>query len=219
MILKTVKENYETLNWYVFDDYDVCNDLFIFYFQNLNALREACTLLENQLVEYENIHDAFETKQKSLNANTEKLISELAQAKEEIRQTKAAVNEERSLKICAETKCKRLAEDIECLKNECSSYKQQCVDFRQYSSNLTDELTSAEEKLTDYEVTIKSYERQISSMMMENKLLKEENSAQLTHLNDIKESNYQLGQQLTEYKVCAFVIFIFRKRILCSLYL
>lgn len=64
----------------------------------------------------------------------------------------------------AETKVKRLAEDIECLQNECQGYKQQCVEYKQYSTGLSDELTVAEEKIIDLEVTVKAYERQVEDL-------------------------------------------------------
>ncbi|KAK5638338.1 hypothetical protein RI129_012633 [Pyrocoelia pectoralis] len=168
---------------------------------NLQALREACTLLENQLVEYENIHLSYENQSKSNTANTEKLINELAHTKEQVQDAKRMVNEERALKLIAETHCRRLMEDIECLQKEVSSYKQQCIDFRQYSSTLTDEVTSMEERITDYEVTTKSYERQISNLVTENTLLKEENSELLTNLNNVKGSNFKLAFELNEAEV------------------
>ncbi|XP_031331447.1 citron Rho-interacting kinase-like [Photinus pyralis] len=167
---------------------------------NLQALREACTLLENQLVEYENLHVSFESQRKSYTANTDKLIKELAASKEQVQETKRMVNEERSLKLIAETHCRRLMEDIECLQKESSSYKQQCVDFRQYSSTLTDEVSSMEEKIADYEVTVKSYERQITNLIAEGNLLQEENSELLTNLNCVKDSNFKLGLELADAK-------------------
>lgn len=165
------------------------------------ALREACSLLENQVVEYEKINASFEMKHASLNSNTEKLIQDLCKAKEDIHEAKKNANEEKSLRLLAESKIKRLNEDIQCLQNECTSYKAQSMEYRQCSTNLSDELTVAEEKLSDLEAQSKSYERQIKDLKMENKVIKQEVSDYLTKLNKVKEVNHKLNRQLEELKL------------------
>lgn len=159
-------------------------------------------MLENQLVEYEKIHESLEVKQTSLQCNTSKLIAELAKAKEDIQEARKQFNEQKSLRLLGETSCRRLKEDVQCLEKECAAYKQQCIEFKQYSGNLSEELNAAEEKIGDLEVGMKSYERQIVELLSENRILKEENSAQLTHINGMKETNFKLNQLVSEYKVC-----------------
>ncbi|KAF5279138.1 hypothetical protein FQA39_LY18316 [Lamprigera yunnana] len=168
---------------------------------NLKALQEACMLLEDQLIKYESIHALHENHLKSSNANTEKLIGELARSKEQIQEITNFMNKERSLKLNIEIECKRLVEDMKSLEVEVATYKQQCMDFREYSCKLTQELSSMEENITDYEVNIKSYERQITNLISENRMLKEENSNLLTSLNNTKDSNYKLGLELNEGNV------------------
>ncbi|KAJ8966919.1 hypothetical protein NQ314_003226 [Rhamnusium bicolor] len=168
--------------------------------KNLGALREACVLLESQVIEYEKISASFETKQAELNSNTEKLIQDLCKAKQAIQEAKKLANEEKSLKVLAETKIKRLNEDIECLQRECSAYKQQCTEYRQYLTTVSDGLNMSEDKVSDLEVTLKSYERQMEDLKSENKAIKQEVSDYLTQLNKVKESNYKLNRQLGELK-------------------
>ncbi|KAJ8927857.1 hypothetical protein NQ314_019638, partial [Rhamnusium bicolor] len=153
---------------------------------NLGALREACVLLESQQAE--------------LNSNTEKLIQDLCKAKQAIQEARKLANEEKSLKVLAETKIKRLNEDIECLQRECSAYKQQCTEYRQYLTTVSDGLNMSEDKVSDLEVTLKSYERQMEDLKSENKTIKQEVSDYLTQLNKVKESNYKLNRQLGELK-------------------
>ncbi|CAH1118647.1 unnamed protein product [Phaedon cochleariae] len=165
---------------------------------NLEALREACTMLETQLIEFEKINASHENKVSSLNANTDKLIRDLCSAKQQIQEAKKSANEEKSLKLLAETKAKRLLEDIECLHNECTSYKQQCMEYKQYSTQLSDELSVAEEKISDLEVTVKAQERLISDVKSDNKVIKQELSDHLTQLNRARESSCKLKHQLSE---------------------
>ncbi|CAH0549549.1 unnamed protein product [Brassicogethes aeneus] len=165
---------------------------------NLEALREASTLLENQVIEYERIIKSFEEKESSLNSNTEKLIKDLCNAKTEIQEAKKLANEQKSLKLLAETKVKRCNEDVQCLQGECKSYKEQCVEYKKYSTQLSEELTMAEEKIADLEMTAKTLERQNKDCHRENNILKEELTDHLTKINSSKEHNYKLNHQLRD---------------------
>lgn len=62
--------------------------IFLFLFKNLNALREACTLLEGQVIEYEKLVELSKTKQSELSGNTEKLIADLCEARRETQEAK-----------------------------------------------------------------------------------------------------------------------------------
>ncbi|XP_015836485.1 citron Rho-interacting kinase [Tribolium castaneum] len=167
---------------------------------NLEALREACLIIENQVIEYEKINSSIQAEKSSLAENTEKLIKDLCKAKEEIQEAKKATNEEKSLRLLAETKAKRLAEDVELLQNECEAYKDQCFKFKECSNNLSEELTLSEERVSDLEVTLKSYERQIEDFVSESNILKEEISQYLTQMAALKESNFKLKQQIQDLK-------------------
>ncbi|XP_018320783.1 citron Rho-interacting kinase [Agrilus planipennis] len=167
---------------------------------NSSALREACSLLESQLVEYEKLHEASMEKEKDFCNRIDKLLNDLSQTKQEVNEAKRQMNEEKSFRLMTETKNKSLQEDVESLQKECRSYKDQCCEFKSYSSTLSDELTLAEERINDLEITIKTLERQIENLYAENQALKEDCSIQLTNLNNSKEMNYDLLRQISEYK-------------------
>ncbi|XP_060533319.1 citron Rho-interacting kinase [Cylas formicarius] len=167
---------------------------------NLEALREACTLLETQVIEFERINATHREKESEHNANTEKLIGDLCESKRETQEARKLLNEEKSLRAVTEAKIKRLEEDVKCVENECKSYKQQCVDYKQYSSDLSDELTVAEEKLSNCEVRLNACERQMDQMAVDNKQLKEEISDRITQISQLKDSNYKLNRQLGDLK-------------------
>lgn len=54
----------------------------------MDALREACTLLEGQVIEYEKLVEISKVKQAELSGNTEKLISDLCDARRETQEAK-----------------------------------------------------------------------------------------------------------------------------------
>ncbi|KAI4463668.1 myotonic dystrophy s/t kinase-related [Holotrichia oblita] len=167
---------------------------------NRNTLRETCVVLEDQLVEYEQLYKESEDKRNVLATEIDKLKADLAAEINNIMEARKLTNEEKSFKLLAETKCRKLAEDIEHLQEENSSYKDQCKEFKSYSSTLSEELNVAEQRITDLKIEIKNLTRQIENCLSENQMLKEENSNQLTHLNSVKESNYKLGQDLNEFR-------------------
>lgn len=156
--------------------------------------------MENQVIEYEKIISNFEHKQSELNSNTEKLIHDLCNAKQDIQEARKLTNQEKSLKIAAETKVKRLQDEIETLKIEIKSCDEQCSEYKRYTKDLSEELSVAEEKITDLEVTLKSYQRQIDDLRTEVRIVKQENTSYLTQLGEIKEINYKLKQKNSELK-------------------
>ncbi|XP_022914503.2 citron Rho-interacting kinase [Onthophagus taurus] len=168
--------------------------------QNQNALREACSLLETQLEEFEHLYQVSESKRTSLISEVEKLNFELSTTRNEVQEAKRSINEEKSLRLLAETKLKKLIEDVESLQQELESYREECADFKTYSSGLANELTAAEQKITDLDVELKDCKRRLENYLAENVIIKEENSSQLTYLNNLKESNFKLSQNLNEYK-------------------
>lgn len=152
------------------------------------------------MIEYEKIILNVESKQSELKLNTEKLIQDVCNAKQETQEARKLSNEEKSLRIVAETRVKRLQEEIECLKNEIKSCNEQCSEYKRFTKELSDELNAAEEKVTDLEVTLKSYQRQIDDLRTEVRMVKQENTVYLTQLGECKEANYKLKHKNGELK-------------------
>ncbi|XP_019763778.2 citron Rho-interacting kinase isoform X1 [Dendroctonus ponderosae] len=162
---------------------------------NLEALREACTLLEGQVVEYEKLLALSKAKQSELSGNTEKLISDLCEARKDTQAAKRHINEEKSLRAVAEHRIKSLQEDLECMERECADYKNQCMEYKSYSATLSEELSGAEDKLSNTEVLVTSCERQVRKLTTENNQLKEEIAHHITEIGSLKESKYTLTHQ------------------------
>lgn len=152
--------------------------------------------------EFEQLYKVSEDKRNALISEVEKLKSDITAERNNVTNARKLTNEEISFKLLAETKCKKLTEELELLQEENASYKDQCQEFKSYSSSLSEELNMAEQKTADLELEIRNLSRQNDNCLSENKILKEENSLQLTHLNCVKESNYNLSQDLNESRVC-----------------
>lgn len=181
----------------------IVNKLFMFIsysflYQNRKALREACTLLENQLIEFETLLDKSESKRAEMQTELEQYQETLVKSKQDVQEARKQYNEEKSHKLLAETKVKRLLDDLEHQQKEINSFQAENIEFKKYSNDLSDELNVLEVKLQDQDLTIKSYQRQVEDYVAENNYLKEENSEQLTFINSVKESNYNLSQRYSE---------------------
>lgn len=122
------------------------------------------------------------------------------QAKQDILEAKKQANEEKSLKLYAETKVKRLHEDIEVMQNECQTYQMQREEYKDFSTKLSEDLSIAEEKISLLEVTIKSQERQIESQKSDIRMIKQELSDFITRVNKLEDTNYKLKNQLSEMR-------------------
>lgn len=132
------------------------------------------------------------------------LESELSETKYNLQEAKKLVNEEKSLKLLTENKYKKNSEETENLQKELKTYINRCEEFKEYSNGLCHDLTRAEEKIAENESTIKLFERDFDNLISENNMLKEENSTQLTYVNNVKESNFKLNQKLSDTKVNLF---------------
>lgn len=97
---------------------------------NINVLKEACVLLENQLEEYERLISTHEDRESKLQETTSQLSEDVSELQAELQGAKQEMNEEKTQRLLAETKSKRLQEDVDLLRKECASYKQQ---VRSYS--------------------------------------------------------------------------------------
>jgi len=174
------------------------------------ALREACVILESQLKEFEDLYSISESKRQDLVSEIEDLSTELSKTKNDLIEAKKSINEEKSFRFLSETKCKRLHEDMTNLEEECNSFKEQSNHFEQQYNILSDDITRSEQKITDLEVKITWYERQMENCVIENKIFKEERSNHLTYLDNLKEANYKLNQNLSDYKVIKRFLLYFK---------
>lgn len=115
-------------------------------FQNINFLKEACSLLECQLEEFERIVAMQKEKEQQLNDRLSALTTEASSSKNEIQEIQKQLQLEKS--VCGQTEllCRQLQEDVELLRKESSSYKQQAIEYKELSTQLSEDMSAAEDK-------------------------------------------------------------------------
>lgn len=164
-------------------------------------MKEACVLLENQLEEYERLISTHEEKESKLEETMSHLSDDVSVFKIDLQEARQQMNEEKSYRLVAETQCKRLQEDVDLLRKECNSYKQQVLDYKELSAQLSEDLNASEERNGELEYSLKQLERQFDGLKSECIAIKEESAKRLTHIHQIRESNYKLNQEILEAKV------------------
>ncbi|KAK9874244.1 hypothetical protein WA026_002599 [Henosepilachna vigintioctopunctata] len=175
------------------------NDVFIFL-QELVALREACVLLEDQVITFEKLNETYKEKENNLNSKIQKLISELRTAKDEVQQAEQLVNEEKSAKFEVETRVQIMNEDIKSLKIEIEDYKKQLTENQQLCNHLSEQLDASKKKIADIKISKKSSEKQIEDLVVENSQLRREASEYRTRLDMCTDINYELNLHVNELK-------------------
>lgn len=157
-------------------------------------------MLENQLEEYERLISTHEDKESKLESAVSEISNDLASSKSELQEARQMINEEKSLKIQAELQAKRLQEDVDLFKKENASFKQQISDYKELSTQLSEDLSVTEERCSELEYSLKQLERQFDGLKAEFVAVKEESAKRLTHIHQVRESNYKLNQEVIEAK-------------------
>ncbi|XP_068087036.1 citron rho-interacting kinase [Anabrus simplex] len=165
---------------------------------NLNVLKETCTMLEEQLEDYETLTATYAEKEKTAAVDKETLESKVESLQGEVRSARQATNEEKSLRIRAETKLQQLQAELETHKEDITALQKQVQDYKTLAENLTKQVTELEDKCGSAELNLRGLRRQLETKEGELTSLKEESTQQLTQIHSLRESNFKLSRELDE---------------------
>lgn len=166
------------------------------YELNTELLKETCTVLEEQLTDYERLTSDHETRENILIQDKMKLQKDLESTEAKLREACAAQNEERSLRLAAERNIERLeseTSDIECEKNGLLAQRDQYKKLVQELSAQVDELSA---KCSELEYEFSETKRNLEVTKAETRVVKEESSQHLTRVHELKEANAMLMNDL-----------------------
>ncbi|KOC65239.1 Citron Rho-interacting kinase [Habropoda laboriosa] len=166
------------------------------YELNTELLKETCTVLEEQLTDYERLTSNHETRENLLIQDKMKLQKELESIEAKLREAHSALNEERSLRLAAERNIERLeseTSDIESERNGLIAQRDQYKKLVQELSGQVEELTT---KCGDLECDLSEVKRALEVTKAETRVVKEESSQHLTRVHELKEANFVLMNDL-----------------------
>ncbi|XP_054009633.1 citron Rho-interacting kinase-like isoform X1 [Hylaeus anthracinus] len=163
---------------------------------NIELLKETCTVLEEQLMDYERLTSDHETRENILIQDKMKLQKDLEAVEAKLRESRAAQNQEKSLRLSAERNLERLeseTSDIESEKNSLIAQRDQYKRLVQELSAQVEELTT---KCGELECDLSEMKRTLEMAKAEARMVKEESSQHLTRFHELKEANFALMNDL-----------------------
>ncbi|CAK9811906.1 Citron rho-interacting kinase [Anthophora plagiata] len=166
------------------------------YELNTELLKETCTVLEEQLTDYERLTSNHETRENLLIQDKMKLQKEMESIESKLREAHSTLNEERSLRLAAERNVERLeseTSDIESERNGLIAQRDQYKKLVQELSGQVEELTT---KCGDLECDLSEVKRALELTKAETRVVKEESSQHLTRVHELKEANFVLMNDL-----------------------
>lgn len=159
---------------------------------NEKLLKETCTVLEEQLMDYEKLTSDHETRENTLIQDKMKLQKDLEAAETEVRKARIAQNDEKKLRIVAERNIEQLeseTSDIESERNSLIAQRDQYV-------KRTQELNAQVKKLTtscdQMECNLMEMGRALETAEGKLHVMMEENSQNLTRAHELEEANAEL---------------------------
>lgn len=162
----------------------------------IQVLQDTCTLLDEQLMDYERLTTDHETRENTLIQDKMKLQKELEAVEAKVRETRVAQNEEKTRRLEAE----RNIEQLESETSDIESERDSLIVQRDQYQKLVEELSAQVEELTvkcdEMQCNLSEVSRVLEATKMESRIVKEEASVHLTTVHDLKEANFGLMSDL-----------------------
>lgn len=107
------------------------------YQVNNELLKETCTVLEEQLNDYEKLTNNHEMRENTLIQEKMNLQKELETIEANLREAKIALNEEKTMRLVAERAMERLESETSDIEEERNGLANQCEQYKKLAQQLT----------------------------------------------------------------------------------
>ncbi|XP_066594559.1 citron Rho-interacting kinase-like isoform X2 [Prorops nasuta] len=167
---------------------------------NVELLKETCTVLEEQLTDYERLTSDHETRENLLIQDKMKLQKDLETAETKLREAVASQNEEKTRRILAERNMERLESETSDIEGERDNLVTQRDQYKKLTQELNAQVADLTAKCDELNFELAETKRSMDSAKAEARIVKEESSQHLTRLHELKEINCSLMADL-QYSV------------------
>ncbi|XP_001605786.1 citron Rho-interacting kinase isoform X2 [Nasonia vitripennis] len=168
------------------------------YQVNIELLKETCTVLEEQLNDYEKLTSNHETRENTLIQEKMKLQKDLETIEAKLRDANASLNEEKTMRLVAERAIERLESETSDIEEERNGLIQQRDQYKKLAQQLTKQVADLQQKCGDLECEISEVKRSLEMSKAEARIVKEESTQHLTRMHELKEDNDALAADLQE---------------------
>ena len=166
------------------------------YELNTELLKETCTVLEEQLTDYERLTSDHETRENILIQDKMKLQKDLETTEAKLREAQTIQNEERSLRLTAERNIERLESETSDIESERNGLIAQRDQYKKLVQQLNEQVENLTSKCGELECDLSEMKRALDVTKAETRVVKEESSQHLTRVHELKEANFVLMNDL-----------------------
>lgn len=163
---------------------------------NNQFLKDTCTLLEEQLMDYERLTTDHETRENTLIQDRMKLQKELEAVETKVREVRIAQNEEKTRRLVAERNVEQLESETSDIESERDSLITQIDQYKELVQELNMQVEELTAKCDEMECDLSKIRRAYEGVKAESRIVKEEASQHLTTLHELKEANFGLMSDL-----------------------
>nr|QNL15124.1 fatty acid synthase 4 [Meteorus pulchricornis] len=163
---------------------------------NIDLLKETCTVLEEQLTDYERLTSDHETRENTLVQDKMKLQKELEAVEQKLREARVAQNEEKTKRLMAERTIERLEVENNDIDDERNGLLAQRDQYKKLAQDLNKQVATLTTRCGELECDLHEVERALESARGEAMVVKEECSQNLTRLHEMKDANMDLMADL-----------------------
>ncbi|KYN01848.1 Citron Rho-interacting kinase [Cyphomyrmex costatus] len=159
---------------------------------NIELLKETCTVLEEQLTDYERLTSDHETRENMLIQDKMKLQKDLEAAETKVREAHITQNEEKTRRIVAERNIEQLESETSDIESERDGLIVQRDQYKKLVQELTMQVEESNTKCDELECDLSETGRSLEAVKEELRVVKEESSEYLTRVHELKELNFGL---------------------------
>lgn len=163
---------------------------------NDTLLKKACSMLEEQLNDYEKLTNDFEKRENSLLEEKSKLQNDLRTLKSNIRKCKIVENEENTMRQIAEKAIEKLDSEMSDIENERDNLITERDEYKLLVYKLNKQITELSLKCSNLECDLSQMKQFVDMAKKETQIIKEENSQHLSKVYELKELNINLISDL-----------------------
>lgn len=163
---------------------------------NIEHLKATCTVLEEQLIDYERLTTDHETRENTLIQDKMKLQKDLEAAETKVREARTAQNEEKTRRLVAERNIEQLESETSDIETERDSLIAQRDQYKKLVQELSTQVEELTVKCNEMECELSEMGRVLEAAKTESRIVKEEASEHLTTVHELKEANFGLMSDL-----------------------
>lgn len=166
------------------------------YELNIELLKETCTVLEEQLTDYERLTSDHETRENILIQDKMKLQKDLEVAETKVREAHILQNKEKTRRKEAERNIEQLESETSDIESERNSLIVQRDQYKKLAQELTMQVEELTMKCDEMKYDLSEISRALEAAQGESRMVKEESSEYLTRVHELKEANFGLMADL-----------------------